>query len=136
MGDEDPFPMSRRAAGALAGDGDPFPLASGGIWVKGIATFSAFQFHPLVAVIATGAARFNFDVKLVAAPLTGLPPHTYGLFFFIPEIVIPEEKPFTVESYFFSEKLVEKIICWDAKGQHEVRVAQIRSNGLRDEAGR
>jgi hypothetical protein len=117
MTGENPFGLAR--------DGDSFPLASsGGTWVIGRGTFSAFQFQSLVTLFAAGTTRFNYEVKLVASPLTVFPPQ-FGLFFLVPEIVLPAERPFAVDAQFFSKDKVSKITCWDADGRHEVSVVHL-----------
>ena len=116
-GEEGPF--------LIAGDGDPFPWASlGSRWVKGTGTFSAFQFQSLVTIAAMGMVRLNYAVKLVAAPIRIFPPQ-YGLFFLVPDIVLPAERPFVVEAHFFSKQKVPSVICWDAKGRHDVKIVQL-----------
>jgi hypothetical protein len=127
-GDGDPFPLAKAGK-------DPFPLppkgsvfaftSADGRWVKGVGKFSAFQIETLVTVVATGMTRFNYQVKLVASPLTVFPPQ-YGLFFLVPDIVLPAERPFAVDAHFFAQGVVPNVICWDADGSHDVKVVQLK----------
>ena len=75
-------------------------------------------------IAAVGMVRLNYDVKLVAAPIRIFPPQ-YGLFFLVPDIVLPAERPFVVEAHFFSKEKVPTVICWDANGRHDVKVVQL-----------
>jgi hypothetical protein len=112
-GDEDPFPLSLRIRGKVTGK-----------WVKGRGHYRALQVGPFCEIIAAGATGdFNSEAALVPSPLTVFPP-VYGLFFYIPEITMPAEKPFVKEAYFFSKETVQNVVIWDADGKHTVPVVQ------------
>lgn len=116
MGDEDPFPL--------------FPLElmlkgkGAGHWIKGRGKYFGLQIGPFVELIAVGTTPdFNMQVRLVASPLRIFPPQ-FGLFFFVPEITLPAEKPFTVTATFFSQDHIANVTIWDADGQHVVPILQ------------
>jgi hypothetical protein len=127
-GGEDPFPLRSRI---LPGGGNPFPLnvkvnqQTVGRWIKGSGSYTARQIGPFVDITATGMLNYlNADAQLVKSPLTVFPP-IYGLFFFIPQIGLPAEKPFTVTASFFSDGPVQSVSVYDAEGKHEVSVTQL-----------
>jgi hypothetical protein len=126
--------------GTVMPGGNPFPLLSGGEtpfpwvvtvkqqvtgrWVKGKGSYLAVQIGPFVELVATGTLNYlNAEARLVKSPLTIFPP-IYGLFFFIPEIGLPAQKPFTVTASFFSEDPVKSVTVYDADGEHDVPVVQ------------
>jgi hypothetical protein len=127
---EDPFPLRRLKP--LGGE-DPFPLRIAsegqvvGSWVKGRGSYRALQVGPFVRIIATGTlSYFNSTAYLVKSPLPVVPP-LYGLFFFVPEVKVPAEAPFTATADFFMDEQVLQIGVYDADGRHEVPVYQAPS---------
>jgi hypothetical protein len=127
-GGTEPFPLKGRAAG----DEDPFPLKltvkgkGAGKWIKGKGSYGALQIGPFVELVAVGTTPdFNMKAKLVMSPLRIFPPQ-FGLFFFVPEITLPAEKPFWVDASFFSDDPVADIIVWDADGRHVVPVTKVQ----------
>lgn len=125
-GGEDPFPLKK----LHAGDGDPFPLSiktegqTIGRWVKGRGSYRALQVGPFVQLYASGViSHRNATAHLVRSPLTVFPP-IYGLFFFIPEISLPQEEPFVTTASFFADEQVEQLTVWDTDGRHDIKVHQ------------
>jgi hypothetical protein len=125
-GDDDLIPWSRLLDGE-----DPFPLGPkvngklAGKWEPGVGNYAAFQIGPFVELIASGVTpNFNTEVKLVRAAITIFPPE-YVLMFFSPEISLPAEKPFIVDTHFLSKQPVSTVIVWDRNGKHEVTVVQL-----------
>jgi hypothetical protein len=78
-----------------------------------------------VDVTATGIlSYFNAQAQLVKSPLTVFPP-IYGLFFLIPEIGLPAEKPFLATASFFFDGAVKSVSVYDADGKHDISVTQM-----------
>jgi hypothetical protein len=116
---------------SAGGGTEPFPLAlkikgnGAGKWIKGKGSYRGLQIGPFVELIAVGTTPdLNMIARLVMSPLRIFPPQ-FGLFFFVPEITLPAEKPFIVDTSFFSEEPIADIVVWDADGRHSVPVSQV-----------
>lgn len=113
MSDEYPFP--------IAADGAELAATGPGQWVLGVGTYYAYQIGPVVELLASGSVRVNMTAALHTAPINVFPPQ-YGLFFFVPPVQLPAEKPFIAQASFQVRGAVRSLIVFDRGGRHDVPV--------------